>query len=182
MTCDSFIQRLRQMNIKIVAFDMDQTAVRAHSMGRLRKDEFEGYAKMVSNDFMEVVPVLLEEGFKLAIATHSDVIEYVGDIKPVSHLLGEHLVDRLLSELFPSHVKDNFFVVAYNPRRRLDTTNLGKTYHIHKISDHYKVPHSQIILFDDDEDNIIQTRGLCTAIPVEPKVGFVYSNLLERSE
>ena len=178
MTCDLFIEKLRSLNVKVIAFDMDQTAVRAHSMGQLKKEDFNKYADKASDDFLEIIPILIKEGFKIAIATHSDEVEYGDEIHPRTHLLGYHLVDKLLSQLFPIEIKDQFFIVAYNPRRRQDDVNLGKTYHVNKISLHYNVLQREVILFDDDEDNISQTGHLCTSIPVNPDVGFVYFDLL----
>eukprot|EP00755_Sulcionema_specki_P028550 Sspe_Gene.90150::Locus_61762_Transcript_1_1_Confidence_1.000_Length_998::g.90150::m.90150 len=67
-----FIEALRSAGTRVVAFDMDQTMVRCHSRGCLRKEEFDEYAASVSEDFVKVVPALASAGFKLAVATHSD--------------------------------------------------------------------------------------------------------------
>jgi hypothetical protein len=64
---------LKSEGVKVVAFDMDQTAVSMHSRRRLRRgDPFDDFLGIVSKDFRNLVPLLHEHGFGLSIATHSD--------------------------------------------------------------------------------------------------------------
>ena len=160
-----------------MAFDMDQTAVAQHSHGRLTTEGFGNYVASAKKAFVEVVPVLLEQGVKVGIATHSDSVEYVGDVAKGTHLVGDDLVNALLKALFPEHIASQLFVVAYNPRRRGDTDNPGKTHHIKRFAAHFDVATQDILLFDDDEQNITATSKLCSCVQVDPQVGFEYSNL-----
>lgn len=82
------IQVLRQRGFRVVAFDMDLTAVAMHSRGRLRRDKLNHYLEQATSDFVRLIPALFAEGFSLAIATHSDEAEFGNDVKRETHILG----------------------------------------------------------------------------------------------
>ncbi|KAJ1483098.1 hypothetical protein T484DRAFT_2615523 [Baffinella frigidus] len=104
--------------VKAVAFDMDQCMVAQHSHGRLSKEGLPEYLSKVSPDFVALVPELESRGIHLAVTTHSDRAEYSDSVRPETHVLGEDLVESVLAHSVPRH-KEGFFVVAYNPRVRL---------------------------------------------------------------
>src|SRR3569832_1535605 len=77
---DQAIALLRQHSIKVVTFDMDQTAVAMHSRGRLSRTKLDHYLDLATPDFVQLIPRLHREGFGLCIATHSDEAEFGGFI------------------------------------------------------------------------------------------------------
>jgi len=142
------VRLLRKHAVKAVVFDMDLTAVRMHSRGRLLRrprerrrrrscdgdddggdagdagspanEALDAYCRAASEDFVRLVPVLYERGFFLSIATHSDEAEFEFDdsIGPETHILGSELATALLRYHFPDEITSSFFVVAYNPSAR----------------------------------------------------------------
>lgn len=78
---------------QVVAFDLDQCLVAAHSHGRMTPENLPDFTARVSPDFVAAVPALAQEGFCLAVATHSDRVEYSCPGRSRgTHLLGEDLV------------------------------------------------------------------------------------------
>ena len=172
-------EAMKSRGIAVVAFDMDQTISRLHSQGRMTKPDtdgsFEAFVTGTTPSFVAMVAALRHVDIQVAVATHSDQIEY--DRLPrgrADHLLGEDLVRPLLARTVPYHAR-NFFVVAYNPRRHgLEGSlpeNRAKNRHMRLISEHYGVPLAQCLLFDDDEHNVRHTRG-CNVYLVNAERGF----------
>ena len=62
---------------RVVALDMDQTLLKMHSHGCLRRQDLPKYIASVSNDAVALVLKLHASGaVRLAVATHSDEAEY----------------------------------------------------------------------------------------------------------
>ena len=125
---------------KVVAFDMDQCLVSQHSRGKLKRGaELESYIGNVTPDFKATVSALAREGIYLAVATHSDEVEYgvTHPTHPATHIMGAELAERVLAAAVPQHAA-SFKVVAYHPTHRKDplrdTTNAGKQHHIRLIA------------------------------------------------
>jgi hypothetical protein len=177
------IDLLKSKGIKVVAFDMDQTAVSMHSRGRLRRgDPLDDFLGKVSNDFRNLVPLLHEHGFGLSIATHSDEAEFGGLIKPETHILGSELASALIQRYFTSELVNTFFIVAYNPRARKDGNqedNKLKRYHVRKLLQHFQVQPQEIVFFDDTP-TVVNDCNRCglNAILVDANEGFQASDLL----
>ena len=90
------LQLLRDHSIRVVVFDMDQTAVAMHSRGRQKRTNLDVFLEKVTPDFRRLVPHLHEHGFGLSIATHSDEQEFKTGgqaflIDRTTHILGKEL-------------------------------------------------------------------------------------------
>jgi hypothetical protein len=178
----SCIQRLKHHNIRVVSFDMDLTAVRQHSRGRLKRGApLSGYLKQATPDFLELVPHLHDRGFQLSISTHSDEAEYNMVVRKETHILGDELATTLLTTHFEPAVASAFYVVAYNPRVRKENFPY-KRFHMQRIMEHYEISDpAQIVFFDDDKGNVKDSNDTCgvKAILVDPKQGFRLDDLLK---
>ncbi|CAB9501285.1 Inherit from apiNOG: P36-like protein [Seminavis robusta] len=176
---------LKAQGIKVVAFDMDQTAVSIHSRGRLRRgDPLENFLNKATEDFKKLVPFLHRDGFGLSIATHSDEAEFGILVKPETHILGSELARALISKYFPSEIVDSFFLVAYNPRARPDghkEENKIKRYHIRKLIEHFQVEPHEILFLDDTKKVVEDLNKTCgvKAFLVDEKKGFELSDILD---
>jgi hypothetical protein len=202
------VSRVVQCGIKVLCFDLDLTAVVAHSQGRLQRDRLHEYVAKASPDFVALVPLLVLKGVGVAIATHSDCNEYSGPIKRDSHILGCELAAAVLQGLFPSlcaseaqdgssMIDDSvaagdeadaqrqlgvFRVIGYNPRVRrggeLDC-NKVKRYHMRALAQHFGCFPAEILFFDDLEGNVADCLSLgVRAVQVDAKHGFRISDLL----
>jgi hypothetical protein len=180
---------LQEHSIRLVVFDMDQTAVAAHSRGCLERAELSTFLNHATADFKSLVPRLFAAGYCMAIATHSDVAEYgvknEGFVQPETHILGEELARALLDHHFPANVARAFFIVAYNPRHRgpegeLEVNRI-KRHHMRMLTNHFQVQAAADILFFDDTPHVVDDcRESCgvRAVQVDPEVGFQLSDLL----
>jgi hypothetical protein len=178
---------LRSRGIRLVAFDMDQTAVAAHSRGRLRRDHQEDFFAQATPAFLRLVPALFAQGFFLAMATHSDEAEYAassGVVQPQTHIMGHELATSLVQSCFTSHVAQAIFVVAYNPRIRKTASDpylMIKRHHMRELQRQFGVQAHEILFFDDTDKVVkdcVEHCGVLT-VKVEPKRGFQLSDLLQ---
>ena len=177
------IALLHSQNVRVCVFDMDLTAVAAHSQGCLLRSDMEVYLQKATPDFVALVPHLSATGFGLAVATHSDEAEYGGHVQPATHILGSELVRTLLDYHFPKPIANAIFVVAYNPRVRkvADPKDLIKRYHMRQILQHFDTAPEQVVFFDDIEATV---RDCCDysnvrAIQVDESVGFQCKDILD---
>ena len=141
---DQCVSLLKVHDIKVVVFDMDLTAVAQHSRGCLLRINLQDYLDNATPAFKALVPVLYENNFQIAIATHSDEAEFSGDIQPSgnsydlgsiwrklsntwrklsnsdiqpsTHILGHELATCLIENHFDSSICNAIKIVAYNPR------------------------------------------------------------------
>jgi hypothetical protein len=185
---DEAVAKLRRHGVRIVAFDMDQTAVAMHSRGCLSRDEraLGGFLDRASRDFVDLVPRLHQNGVGICIATHSDEAEYGRFVRPATHILGSELASALLSRYFEPEVADSCLVVAYNPRARGTEGTLEenrvKRYHVRRIRSHFGVTSpDQILLLDDLKEVVDDCRAYCGihAVKVDARTGFRLQDLLE---
>lgn len=172
-----FVNQLKALGIKMVVFDLDQTACKEHSGGVLRKKEdkfeddmyLEKYLTEIAPDFKRVVPALVKANFYLSICTFTDTYYYFeesGDMRfpKKDFIAGEHLVNAFLNEHFDKETVDCFYNVPYNPSIHDEEVPRNKNYHMRKLVKHYnetkEIPleMSECILFDDTADNINQAR------------------------
>lgn len=178
-------QRVQDVGIKVVAFDMDQTAVGAHSHGRLaRGDPLSEYLGKIKPDFVALIPALLDKGIGVALATHSDLAEASSTITRSTHVLGDDLALAVLQHVFPEEIVSRFKIVAYNPRVHVEGTDeafLHKRYHMRELCEHFAT-HPREILFFDDVDSIVTdasyTCGVC-AFKVDPAEAFEVTDILK---
>jgi len=180
------IALLQSKNIQVCVFDMDLTAVAAHSRGRLRLGQrMDEYLAKATPAFCALVPLLHEAGIGLAIATHSDEAEYDGiNVKREIHILGTELARALIQRHFSEEIAEAFFIVAFNPRIRkvTDERDLIKRYHMRTIKQHFSVQNpEQIVFFDDLERTVKDCADFCKvrAIQVDETVGFQFKDLLD---
>jgi hypothetical protein len=184
MSIEKCIDLLKSHDIKLIAFDMDQTAVAMHSRGKLRREELDDYVAKTTPAFKELVPALHAHGFYLAIATHSDEAEFREEIQPETHILGKELATALVNQLFSEEIASSFFVVAYNPRWHAEgqeEVNKIKRYHMKELQRHFEVKANDILFLDDTPsvvEDCIQTCGVRT-IQIDPERAFQLSDLLE---
>lgn len=182
------MELLRQHSIRLVVFDMDQTAVAAHSRGRLERTQLATFLDQATADFVRLIPRLFAAGVSMAIATHSDAAEYGRidqQVQPETHILGEELARALVERHFPVETARAFFIVAYNPRHRgnegeLPDNNI-KRHHMRMLKDHFQVQDPADILFFDDVPHVVEDcRETCgvRAVLVDPEVGFQLSDLI----
>lgn len=180
---------LRASSIRVVVFDMDQTAVTTHSRGRQRRSKLSSFLEKVSPDFRRFVPQLYKHGYLLSIATHSDECEFETGMQRLTidrrtHILGKELAKAVLDHCFGEPIASSFFIVAYNPRARgqaKDPHNCIKRYHMREIQHHYSVKKSEILLFDDTVEVVDDCARTCNvrAVQVDPKKGFRLDDLLQ---
>eukprot|EP01050_Picozoa_sp_SAG11_P023382 SAG11_NODE_4682_length_1807_cov_3.334895_1_plen_504_part_01 len=171
----------------VVAFDMDQCAVAAHSHGRLPRAEAASFAGQASPDFVRAVEALagLEKPLGLAIATHSDLAQHSAAKPregPKAVILGEELARAVLYAAVPAHAH-HFLVVGWNPRARGSKgveTDAGKRVHLRTIAAHYGVALSRCVLFDNDPTNCATAEGF-TAFKSDPAVGFRLADYVEEA-
>lgn len=183
------IQLLHEHSIRVIAFDMDQTAVAVHSRGRLqRTDLLHSFLAKVTRDFERLVPHLHAEGLHLAIATHSDEAEFktgrqAMEIDPATHILGRELAAALLRHCFSDDVATSFFIVAHNPRahdQMKDPLNCIKRYHMREIQKYFSVKPREILFFDDTEEVVTDCVDHCgvRAILVDKEKGFEVADFI----
>lgn len=189
---------LRQRNVQVVAFDMDQTAVAMHSRGQLRRKDLDNYLERAVPPFLQIVPALHAAGFGLAMATHSDEAEFsnvtnnsssnssTAIVAPDTHILGHELATALLQRYFTHEIVQAFCIVAYNPRVRGESeseSNKVKRYHMRKLQEHFHCvkDSSQILFFDDTPSVVEDCRDHCgvQAILVNEATGFRWSDVLQ---
>jgi hypothetical protein len=181
------IQLLREKGIRVVIWDMDLTIVRQHSRGRLpRGESLEEFLSKTSEDFITLVPSLYKEGFKLAIATHSDTAEYSKKIQPETHILGQDLATTLLQRHFSPSIANNFYIVAYNPAVRLSwfqklNGGWAKRHHMKEIQSHFESEPEEMIFFDDTKPIVMDCERKCgvKSIRVNPMYAFRLSDILD---
>lgn len=179
----TIVERLRQHCVKVVAFDMDQTAVAVHSMGRLERKRLDWFLDKTTDDFKQIVPLLHRNGFSLAMATHSDKAEYHGKIQPSTHIIGDELVDTLLKRWFDPSIVADFFVIAYNPTAHPEgklSENRIKRRHMREIEQRYGVRSDEILFFEDTRPIAVDCRKTCGVwtADVDPRKGFRLSDLM----
>jgi hypothetical protein len=184
ISIEKCIDLLKSHKIKLIAFDMDQTAVAMHSRGKLRREELDEYVSKATRAFMKLVPALHAHKLYLAIATHSDEAEFSGDIKPETHILGKELATALVNQAFSEEIASSFFVVAYNPRWHAEgqeEENKIKRYHMKELQRHFELEAKYILFLDDTPsvvDDCTQFCGVRT-IQIDPERGFQLSDILE---
>jgi hypothetical protein len=180
---DECVKLLEKQGIKVVAFDMDLTAVAEHSRGRLTRANLSAYLSKATAAFLTLVPKLYEHGFGLAIATHSDEAEFGESVQPATHILGKELATALVQRHFDNAISSSFFIVAYNPRvHPLDDvqSNTAKRHHMRRLREHFLVKPEEILFFDDTSDIISDCRDHCgvRAFHIDPTLGFRLEDLL----
>merc|ERR1711968_379030 len=143
----------------LLAFDMDQCLVNAHSHGKLRRDELNDYLAKVTPSFVALATAIHEQNesgeamhkIHLAIATHSDALEHTDLTPPETHIMGDNLAHAVLDASLPPTIAENF--------------------HVRKLAKACNVPLRTVVLLDDCEDNILFTHGTLGNIAVDPNTG-----------
>jgi len=180
---DQAIALLLGNGIKVAVFDMDQTAIVAHSRGQLLRSSVAEYLAKASKDFLDLVPQLHKHGIQLAIATHSDSAEYGYFVRPKTHILGHELAKHMVDHHFEEDIAQAFFIIAFNPRVRKVTNknDLVKRHHMRVIQEHYQVEPKQIMFFDDVSKIVMDCTEYCGvhAVHVNELLGFQLSDLIE---
>jgi hypothetical protein len=180
----AIIHLLHKHGIKVMIFDMDQTAVACHSQGCLLRSSLHGYLEQSTPAFRHLVPLLHRHGFPLAMATHSDSSEYTDTICPDTHIIGQELAKEVLMHNFDNEIVDSFCIVAYNPKCYADggnDMNQVKRYHMRVIRNHYNVKCEEMLILDDTKEVIDDCRDHCHvhAVYVDGSVGLRGNDLLD---
>lgn len=182
---ERILDLLHQHHIKVVAFDMDQTAVAQHSHGRLKRGQpLEQYLDRTTPCFKALVPQLHSHGIGLCIATLSDEAEFGGLVQPTTHILGSELARAVVERNFDPSVAAAFLIVAYNPKARgrdgQMEHNRIKRCHMRTIQQHFQVDPESIVFLDDTPQVVDDCRNHCgvRAILVDGRTGFQLSDLL----
>eukprot|EP01083_Nonionella_stella_P256434 878934_1 len=185
---NEFVAKLRKDKIKLVVFDMDGTATSVSQGGRVQtknpngvrgSDELKAYVGGATQDFKEIVPILLNDGFNVAIATFSDEA-FMLDAKDIGTdmLAGKLLVDELLKHSFPnnSELRNSIAVVAqYTPDQHKDP-------HIKKLCLDLGLKPWQAVLFDDRDRNVKAAKDMyANAYHVDGGHGFSYRHFFPAS-
>ena len=184
------MQLLHDNSIRVVVFDMDQTAVALHSRGRLKREQLLQFLENATPDFVRLVPDLYKHGFGLSIATHSDEQEFTTGrhaalVNRKTHIMGEELAKALLDHCFAPDIASSFFIVAHNPRAHgqgKDPQNCIKRYHMREIQNHFSVEGKEVLFFDDTPAVVEDCKSNCggvQAVLVDPKKGFRLDDLLQ---
>jgi hypothetical protein len=183
------VRLLKKHKIRVVVFDMDQTAIAAHSRGTLLRSNFKEFTSRATPAFLQLVMALYNEGsFQIAIATHSDEAEFqngrhVEEVHPLTHIMGFELATQTLLDCFSSEVAQSILVVSYNPRARgtmEDPESCVKRYHMRKIKNYFKASFEEMIFFDDTPEIVkdcIDNLGV-KAVLVAADTGFQIEDLL----
>jgi len=183
---DQAIELIERHGVKVVAFDMDFTAVAAHSRGSLRRSCLDEYALKSTKSFREIVPRLHHLGIGVAIATHSDEAEFSAarGVVPESHILGNELAVQVLKANFPPKIVETVKVVAYQPNVRPEAAHdesfLYKRFHMRELCEHFKVKPGEILFFDDLRHIVDDCKRYCNvhAIQVDETRGFHLEDLI----
>eukprot|EP01083_Nonionella_stella_P118926 355220_1 len=191
----AFIAKLRKDNIQLVIFDMGGTATPRTSRKIISKDpngvigsaELEAFTASATQDFKEIVPILLKSGFNVGIATFSDKIfmyDHESDTDRTDTLAGKALVDEFLKGSFPgmdSKLMGSIGVIAqYSPyHHRAYPSRHNKNPHIEALCRKLKLDPSQAVLFDDDIKNVKAAKKIsASAYHVTGFVGFSYGDYI----
>ena len=186
---DRCLELLNKHRIRIVVFDMDQTAIAAHSRGTLLRSDLAEFASRATPAFLQLVPALYKDGtFQLAVATHSDEAQFktgchVDEIDPSTHIMGFELATQMLQICFPAEIAQSFLVVSYNPRARgtmEDPDNCVKRHHMREIRNYFGASSKDILFFDDTPEVVSDCLTSCgvKAVQVNANVGFQIEDLL----
>lgn len=92
----SFVTLLKSHGIQCVAFDMDRTLVSQHSGGCVSSSSVDEFAESMTKACRQLIPYLLEQGLKVAVATFADDL-YAQHSR--NSIAGVELVKRVLGEL-----------------------------------------------------------------------------------
>eukprot|EP01083_Nonionella_stella_P118925 355219_1 len=198
-----FVAKLLEDNIKLVIFDMGGTATPTRTRGRIRtKDpngvygsaELKAFSASATQDFKEIVPILLKSGFNVGIATFSDKIfmyDHESDTDRTDTLAGKALVAEFLKGSFPDmdpEVRGSIGVVAQvtGPdifaRHRHRPTEHNKDVHIVVLCLDFKLENPQAVFFDDDIVNVNAAKKTPTsAYHVTGGRGFSYQHYIPAS-
>eukprot|EP01083_Nonionella_stella_P118923 355213_1 len=198
----AFIAKLRKDNIQLVIFDMGGTATPRTSRKIISKDpngvigsaELEAFTASATQDFKEIVPILLKSGFNVGIATFSDKIfmyDHENDTDRTDMLSGDALVAEFLKGSFPDmdpEVRGSIGVVAQvtGPdifaRHRHRPTEHNKDVHIVVLCLDFKLENPQAVFFDDDIVNVNAAKKTPTsAYHVTGGRGFSYQHYIPAS-
>eukprot|EP01083_Nonionella_stella_P256433 878933_1 len=169
-----FITKLRKAGIKLVLFDMDNTATSAHANGCLTTEsedikhspDLDHYVASASVHFKYIVPMLLEkEEFKVAIVTFSDKKWYDDEKDHPKSLAGEDLVKAFLKGVFEGLDVDfekiemlGKYAGKHSKKwypKLDDLKERNKNTHIAEMCRRFGVPASNAVLFDDDPNNVV---------------------------
>jgi HAD superfamily phosphatase (TIGR01681 family) len=169
---DKFISRLKEKDIKMVAFDMDCTLTTQHSRGVIPKSESKKYTSGMTNTVKELLPLLLKNNIAIGVATKSDTTYYTMFDKK-DHLAGEDLIITLLSTILTSKELSQVIKIGLNPDIYVEDTSLyekhledwkvdkntplkgEKSTHLNILAQITGFKTDQILLIDDEKPNIL---------------------------
>eukprot|EP01083_Nonionella_stella_P256436 878936_1 len=196
-----FITKLRKAGIKLVLFDMDNTATSAHAKGCLTTEskdniyksrDLDDYVASASVHFKYIVPMLLENNeFDVAIVTFSDKKfykrpHYKSYAPREQSLAGEDLVKAFLKRVFPGFggLEEIRMFGRFAGRGsedvywypELGSNERNKNTHIAKMCGEFGVHPSKAVLFDDQSDNVVGANDHteATAYRVTGRHGFEF--------
>jgi len=175
----NYAQQIIDAGIKIANFDFDKTACNEHTYKETYYS-YEQIADEMSADFVALGPYLNEKGVKLGIVTYNTPYNMFVAGKKTG---GEEMIRNVLRIVWPNDqtLANSIPIEDYQPA---NSQYVGKNPHLQAVQDFYRLqgvdsPNDTTMLADDTTDNITaaQREGYWT-IPVLPKNGFKYSNIL----
>eukprot|EP00008_Paramoeba_atlantica_P008033 CAMPEP_0201497300 /NCGR_PEP_ID=MMETSP0151_2-20130828/64773_1 /ASSEMBLY_ACC=CAM_ASM_000257 /TAXON_ID=200890 /ORGANISM="Paramoeba atlantica, Strain 621/1 / CCAP 1560/9" /LENGTH=198 /DNA_ID=CAMNT_0047887859 /DNA_START=24 /DNA_END=620 /DNA_ORIENTATION=+ len=176
---DKYVVALKKKNVKIVTFDMDRTMSSSHCGSGLLRSELQTYISSASHDFQVLAKRLHHHGLRMAVATGSDPVEY--EIKGQSretHILGPDLATALITSTIPETLPTFGIMVGHDPRLHSDVQSFsGKSFHMRKIQEFYRVSFEEMILIDDYAPALINDDGWIGVRVLDPLVGFRLADL-----
>lgn len=180
--CKRFVAWVLSSGIDVVVFDMDLTMGSGHCGDGLKLEELASYISGASPDFVEAVRALSGiPSIRLAVATNSDPAEY--DLQGQScqtHILGPDLATALLRHWCPEAVQKFEIMVGFDHDLHKDVpVLLGKSWHMRRIAEHYKVDFSRMVLIDDTASRLENSDGWRGVLVRDQKIGFQFEDCFE---
>jgi hypothetical protein len=158
---------------------MDLTMGSGHCGEGLPHAEIDKYIAGASPDFVEAARVLSRiPDIKLAVATNSDPAEYdLPGQSPQTHMLGPDLARALISHLCPDALPSFEIMVGFDHNCHKDVPwSPGKSWHMRRIADHYKVPFQRMVLIDDTASRLENTDGWRGVLVRDQCTGFHFED------
>lgn len=180
--CKRFVAWVLASGIDVVVFDMDLTMGSGHCGEGLKLEELQSYVSGASPDFIEAVGALSGiPGIRLAVATNSDPAEY--DLPGQSrqtHILGPDLAAALLRHWCPEALHKFEIMVGFDHNLHRDVpVLLGKSWHMRRIAEHYKVDFSRMVLIDDTASRLENSDGWRGVLVRDQQTGFRFEDCFE---
>lgn len=164
-----FVKLLKNMEIRMVVFDFDQTIIGAHSRGFLdTSNDEDNIATAVTLDFQLFSNCLQENKIKITVATFSDVEAIRNSDRRSNLIAGAELVNYCLLksgcgvsiERVYAYYPHCYKSVHQYKKLGLDRPmSNDKSYHLKRIREDFSLRIDELIFIDDDVNNCESARN-----------------------